>query len=210
MRRPLPPDWRVCSKNSRTRWWSPRPIYRTIRVIKMRCASISLPLQAVLSLDPLALEAWDEEAMSSRTPNLHTTMCGKGPVMVSMLLARAIGAEQVHVIHYANSGDVPEGEKDRVVGYAAIEFVKGQPPALSAEDKIALVEVSADDAGRISAGPHPTALHADLGCHGTTARHLRHAAPQTDARSARLPRRSLCALSVVGKCAARQRAQRHR
>ena len=99
-------------------------------------------IQAVVSLDPLALEAWDEEAMSSRTANLHTTMCGKGPVMVSMLLARSLGAEQVHVIHAANSGDVPEGEKDRVVGYAAIEFVKGQPPALSADDKTTLLKLA--------------------------------------------------------------------
>ena len=170
-------------------------------------------IQAVLSLDPLALEAWDEEAMSSRTPNLHTTMCGKGPVMVSMLLARSLGAEQVQVIHYANSGDVPEGEKDRVVGYAAIEFVKGQPPALSAEDKITLLKLARatlDEYLQAWLRAHPTPLHADLGCHGTTARHVRHAAPQTDARPARLPRRSLCALSVVGKCAAGQRAQRHR
>lgn len=99
-------------------------------------------INAVVSLDPLALEAWDEEAMSSRTPNLHTTMCGKGPVMVSMLLARHIGAEQVQVIHYANSGDVPEGEQGRVVGYTAIEFVKGQPPALTAEDKTELLKLA--------------------------------------------------------------------
>ncbi len=99
-------------------------------------------INAIVSLDPLALDAWDEEAMSSRTPNLHTTMCGKGPVMVSMLLARNIGAEQVNVIHYANSGDTPEGEHGRVVGYAAIEFVKGKPPALSDEDKAALLKLA--------------------------------------------------------------------
>jgi AmmeMemoRadiSam system protein B/AmmeMemoRadiSam system protein A len=99
-------------------------------------------INAIISLDPLALEAWDEEAMSSRTPNLHTTMCGKGPVMVSMLLARNIGAEQVNVIYYANSGDVSEGEHGRVVGYTAIEFVKGQPPALTAEDKSALLQLA--------------------------------------------------------------------
>ena len=99
-------------------------------------------LHAIMSLDPLALEAWDEEAMSARTPNLHTTMCGKGPVLVSMLLARAIGAEQVHIIKYANSGDVPEGEQSRVVGYGAIEFVKGQPPELTAEDQAALLGLS--------------------------------------------------------------------
>ena len=101
-------------------------------------------LHAIASLDPLALEAWDEEAMSSGTPNLHTTMCGKGPVLVSMLLARALRAEQVHVIRYANSGDVPEGEHHRVVGYGAVEFVKGQPPALTAEDKAALLKLSRD------------------------------------------------------------------
>jgi AmmeMemoRadiSam system protein B/AmmeMemoRadiSam system protein A len=99
-------------------------------------------INAVVSLDPLALDAWDEEAMSSRTPNLHTTMCGKGPVMVAMLLARNIGAEQVQVIHYANSGDVPDGNQDQVVGYTAIEFVNGQPPALNAEDKIALLQLA--------------------------------------------------------------------
>jgi hypothetical protein len=99
-------------------------------------------INAVVSLDPLALEAWDEEALSSHTPNLHTTMCGKGPVMVSMLLARNIGAEQVNVIHYANSGDVPEGEHGRVVGYTAIEFVRGRPPALTADDKAALLKLA--------------------------------------------------------------------
>jgi AmmeMemoRadiSam system protein B/AmmeMemoRadiSam system protein A len=101
-------------------------------------------ISAILSLDALALEAWDEEAMSSRTPNLHTTMCGKGPVMVAMLLARAIGAEQVRLIKYANSGDAPEGEQNRVVGYAAIEFAKGTPPALSQADRAALLQLSRD------------------------------------------------------------------
>jgi AmmeMemoRadiSam system protein B/AmmeMemoRadiSam system protein A len=104
-------------------------------------------INAIASLDPLALEAWDEEAMSSHTPNLHTTMCGKCPVLISMLLARQIGAEQVNVIRYANSGDVPEGEHGRVVGYAAIEFVTGQPPALNSEDKTALLKLARDTLG---------------------------------------------------------------
>jgi MEMO1 family protein len=83
-------------------------------------------IQAVVSLDPLALETWDETAMSSRTADLHTTMCGKGPVLVSMLLARVIGATQARLLKYANSGDVPEGDRSGVVGYAAIEFAKPQ------------------------------------------------------------------------------------
>jgi AmmeMemoRadiSam system protein B/AmmeMemoRadiSam system protein A len=99
-------------------------------------------LNAVMSLDVLALEAWDEEAMSSRTPNLHTTMCGKGPVLAAMLLARASDTADVRLIRYANSGDVPVGEQDRVVGYAAVEFVKGQPPALTKEDRATLLTLA--------------------------------------------------------------------
>ena len=101
-------------------------------------------LHAIVSLDPLALEAWDKEAMSSRISELHTTMCGKGPVMVAMLLAHAIGAEQVRVIKYANSGDVPEGDHQRVVGYGAVEFIKGQPPTLTADDKTVLLTLARD------------------------------------------------------------------
>jgi AmmeMemoRadiSam system protein B/AmmeMemoRadiSam system protein A len=99
-------------------------------------------LQTVMSLDTLALEAWDEEAMSKHTPNLHTTMCGKGPVLVAMMLAANLGAEQVTLIKYANSGDTPDGEPGRVVGYAAVEFVKGAPPALSATDKSTLLDLA--------------------------------------------------------------------
>jgi AmmeMemoRadiSam system protein A len=99
-------------------------------------------IDAVLSLDPSALDAWDEEAMSRRTTDLHTTMCGKGPVLVSMLLARRIGADQVKLLRYANSGDVPAGERDSVVGYAAIEFVR--LAALNAEDKAVLLKLARD------------------------------------------------------------------
>ena len=81
-------------------------------------------VQAVASLDPLKLQAWDDEAMRAHTPNLYTTMCGKGPVLVAMILARAIGADHVHVLNVANSGDVPSGEHQRVVGYAAITFAR--------------------------------------------------------------------------------------
>jgi AmmeMemoRadiSam system protein B/AmmeMemoRadiSam system protein A len=104
-------------------------------------------LQVVMSLDTLALEAWDEEAMSKRTPNLHTTMCGKGPVLVAMMLAVNLGAHQATLIKYANSGDVLEGEQGRVVGYAAVEFTKGAPPALSVEDKSILLKLSRETLG---------------------------------------------------------------
>jgi hypothetical protein len=78
-------------------------------------------LDAVLSLDPLALDAAIEQAMDQRIPNLHTCMCGEGPVKTLMLYARMVGA-QADLVKYANSGDVSIGDKHQVVGYGAVRF----------------------------------------------------------------------------------------
>ena len=99
-------------------------------------------IKTILSLDPRDLEEWSEKALSAHIPDLATVMCGSGPVMVAMLLARHIGAVQVTLLHYANSGDVPSGSQGSVVGYAAIEFV--QPTTLSAEDKSVLLKLARD------------------------------------------------------------------
>jgi AmmeMemoRadiSam system protein B/AmmeMemoRadiSam system protein A len=99
-------------------------------------------LAAIASLDPLALQASIEDNMSQGIGELHTCMCGEGPVMTTMLYARAIGAEQVDVLKYANSGDVGYGDKYRVVGYGAVRFAKGSAAGLSAEDKQVLLHVA--------------------------------------------------------------------
>jgi len=51
----------------------------------------------------LALEAWDEEAdVQNATPNLHNTMCGKGPVAGrDGMLAATSARQQVTLIKYA-------------------------------------------------------------------------------------------------------------
>lgn len=85
-------------------------------------------LEAVVSLDPQALEAAVDKAMRLGVPDLHTCMCGEGPVKAVMLYARAVGA-QADLVKYANSGDVPLGEKGRVVGYAAVRFARPAPAA---------------------------------------------------------------------------------
>jgi len=99
-------------------------------------------LAAVASLDPLALQASIEEVMDQGIPDLHTCMCGEGPVMTTMLYARAIGAEQVDILQYANSGDVEYGDKHRVVGYGAVRFARGSAPGLDAEDKQTLLHLA--------------------------------------------------------------------
>ena len=43
--------------------------------------------------------------------------CGGGPVVAVMMAARRLGANQTLVLRYADSGDVGERDKSRVVGY---------------------------------------------------------------------------------------------
>jgi hypothetical protein len=81
-------------------------------------------LTAVTSLDPMKLQASIQNSMSQDIPELHTCMCGEGPVMATMLYARALGADQVDILKYANSGDVAYGDKHQVVGYGAVRFAR--------------------------------------------------------------------------------------
>jgi len=47
--------------------------------------------------------------------------CGAGAVIVTIMAARAVGADMVRVLEYMNSGDI-NGDRSRVVGYAAVVF----------------------------------------------------------------------------------------
>ncbi|MGD8896897.1 MAG: AmmeMemoRadiSam system protein B [Acidobacteriota bacterium] len=60
---------------------------------------------------------FDAEALMDRIEGHHNVACGGGPVVAVMKAARALGADRATVLRYADSGDVAEGDKDRVVGY---------------------------------------------------------------------------------------------
>lgn len=60
----------------------------------------------------------------SSVPNLRTAVCASGGVGTAILFARAVGANHAQVLRYANSGDVPAGDKHRVVGYSSVLFVE--------------------------------------------------------------------------------------
>ncbi len=51
--------------------------------------------------------------------DLHCMMCSTGAVYTTMETARALGANRISVVKAANSGDVPGGQHDQVVGYVA-------------------------------------------------------------------------------------------
>jgi len=56
--------------------------------------------------------------------NVETALCAKGGVGTAILFAKDRGADHAQVLHYANSGDVPIGDKRRVVGYSAALLVR--------------------------------------------------------------------------------------
>ena len=101
-------------------------------------------LALIPSLDPAAFAAATGIQAGRRIPNLSTCACGAAPIMAAMAAARAMGATAGRVVSYANSGDLPMGERDRVVGYGAVVLGSypepagvssvAPPPAASAAD----------------------------------------------------------------------------
>ncbi len=57
-------------------------------------------------------------------PGLQTAICASGGAGTAMLYSKAMGADTALVLKHANSGDVPEGDKTRVVGYSSVLFIK--------------------------------------------------------------------------------------
>ncbi|WP_461211119.1 AmmeMemoRadiSam system protein B [Desulfocurvus sp. DL9XJH121] len=71
----------------------------------------SLALDAVLALDP--------EALYRVVRSRGITMCGVLPMVLGLLLAKAMGASKARLAAYATSGDVT-GDNSHVVGYAGV------------------------------------------------------------------------------------------
>ena len=85
-------------------------------------------LEAIASLDPDRVRSVASASVRG-VPNLVTCACGEAPITAAMVAARALGATRGRVVSYANSGDLPIGEPDRVVGYGAVAFSAGEPGA---------------------------------------------------------------------------------
>jgi AmmeMemoRadiSam system protein B len=59
-----------------------------------------------------------------QVPGLKTAICASGGVGTAMILSKEMGADTALVLKYANSGDIPGGDKNRVVGYSSVLFIK--------------------------------------------------------------------------------------
>ncbi|MDP1992821.1 MAG: AmmeMemoRadiSam system protein B [Syntrophales bacterium] len=82
-------------------------------------------LAAVASLDPTVLHNTIQAQMARRIRGLDTCACGEAPIMAAMATVKALGARGGRVVSYANSGDIPIGDRERVVGYGAVVFTAG-------------------------------------------------------------------------------------
>lgn len=80
--------------------------------------------------------------MAAGVPNLVTCACGEAPILVGLEVARALGAETITVLKYANSGDSPRGSRDQVVGYAAVMLWHYEPPSLTLAQRTELLELA--------------------------------------------------------------------
>ncbi len=88
-------------------------------------------LEAIISMDPEVFLKTTKEWMNKGIPGLGTCACGEGPILTAMMLAQKLGLNRATVLRYANSGDTPFGDEERVVGYGAVAFWKeeGDKPA---------------------------------------------------------------------------------
>jgi len=80
--------------------------------------------------------------MAENISNLLCVVCGEGPLITGMLVAPRLGANQVTVLQYANSGDSPYGDKSRVVGYGAVMFWHWEPPNFTEAEKRQLLSIA--------------------------------------------------------------------
>jgi len=79
-------------------------------------------LTAIETMSPQVLNQTIQKYMGQRIAGLACLLCGEGPVKVAMIVAKELGADEVTVLKYANSGDMVPTRRDQVVGYGAVMF----------------------------------------------------------------------------------------
>lgn len=81
----------------------------------------NIAIQALKKFDPVVLFKKIKNLEAAGIPNLSCVFCSEGALYTTMYAARGIGADNVTILKYANSGDTA-GSKSSVVGYLAAVF----------------------------------------------------------------------------------------
>jgi MEMO1 family protein len=121
-------------------------------------------LDAIETGDAVAVRAAIAKSMAAGVPHLATCACGEAPILVMLRVAQGLGADTVTVLRYANSGDVPQGDKDQVVGYGAVMLWRYEPPLLTAQQRQELLTLARTAiAEQLKTGKIPEATPQDPG-----------------------------------------------
>jgi len=81
-------------------------------------------LGAIERLDDVELARRETELLARGVPGLVCGMCGLAPVLFTLGVVRAVGAERGETLGQATSADLPQGDPRRTVGYGAAVFVR--------------------------------------------------------------------------------------
>ncbi|MBN1355841.1 AmmeMemoRadiSam system protein B [bacterium] len=79
-------------------------------------------VEAIAAMEPAKIRQIERKELSAGIPGLDCVLCGDTAVFALIDLARNKGADHGVVLNRANSGDVPFGDRGRVVGYGAVAF----------------------------------------------------------------------------------------
>ena len=85
-----------------------------------------LTAKAILTNKPALLLAALKENDRKNIPGLLTSLCGWSSVLTLLYMTERMPDITADLITYKNSGDSPDGDKDKVVGYNAISLIQGK------------------------------------------------------------------------------------
>lgn len=108
-----------------------------------------------------AVCAWQPARLARGSADRSIEVCGGGAVAAGEIAAAAGGATHATLLRYATSGDVPEGSRDRVVGYAALAFVGDPAPLTDAQGQRLVQHARATLAALLHHDPPATPLTDD-------------------------------------------------
>jgi hypothetical protein len=81
-----------------------------------------IPYDLAYSVDKYVIDAilkFDEKEFFSRVQEKNASICGFGPIAITMFASEILGAKKVKLLKYATSGDIIP-DREGVVGYASI------------------------------------------------------------------------------------------
>jgi len=77
-------------------------------------------IEAILSRRAETFQDKFAQVKQKNYPGLETPACGSQAIIISLKVGELIGIKNYQKLAYQNSGDTPQGDRQRVVGYAAI------------------------------------------------------------------------------------------